>query len=77
MYSVSSFKLDLEPKPKAYPPIDIAEQSKISLDSLFHPGGESKPLQPWFAVRVTGVLVCWSIYVCQRCVSVFTCASLS
>lgn len=54
MFSVSSFKLNLEPKASASTPLDIAEQSKMNLDALFHPGGEAQPSQPWFAVKVTG-----------------------
>jgi len=54
MYAVSSFALDLQPTNRARVPIEISEESKILLDSVFHPGGESQPLQPWFSVRVNG-----------------------
>jgi hypothetical protein len=54
MYSVSSFKLDLVAKSRVDVPIEFSEDSKIVLDSVFHPGGASQPLQPWFEVTVQG-----------------------
>ena len=54
MFSVSSFQLNLEPTPRTEVPIEISEDSKIVLDSVFHPGGASQPLEPWFEVNVKG-----------------------
>ena len=53
--SVSSHKLDLEPKKTVEVNIDLSEDTKRVLDSEFHPGGGSKPLQPIFGVLVQGL----------------------